>query len=61
MFFQLDLTKTSDGKGTFLTVLAQAYVKKYPDLEPLSKELSHVLIAAKGKHYRSICLIIQSP
>lgn len=43
------MTKTTDQKGTFLNVLADAVENKYPDCLPLRKDLPHIHTAAKGR------------
>ncbi|CAH1794248.1 unnamed protein product [Owenia fusiformis] len=44
---QLELTKTSDNKATFLHVLANAIYTKFPDMLPLIEDLPTVAEAAK--------------
>ena len=48
LFAQLDLTKTSDNKGTFLNVLAEAMYSKYPQKIHLSQDLPTIQAASKG-------------
>ena len=45
---QLDLTKTTDGKASFLHVLADVIYTKSRDCVNLSEELPTVAEAAKG-------------
>lgn len=44
---QLEITKTSDNKLTFLHVLAEAVFNKFPDLVAVGEELTTVPEAAK--------------
>lgn len=45
------MTKTSDKKGTFLNVLAEALNAKYPHLIDLRSDLPSIPQAAKGNWY----------
>ena len=46
--FQIDLTKTSDGKGSFLSVLAKAVWNKYPETIAFRLHLPSLNEAVKG-------------
>ena len=51
---QLDLTKTTDGKASFLHVLADAVQFKCPELVSFGEELPSINLATRGKkHTRS--------
>ncbi|ESO84151.1 hypothetical protein LOTGIDRAFT_155476 [Lottia gigantea] len=44
---QIDITKTSDNKSTFLHVLTEAVSKRFPDVLSIGDDLTHVSEAAK--------------
>ena len=44
----MDLTKTSDGKGSFLSVLTKAVWNKYPEAIAFSLHLPSLQEAVKG-------------
>lgn len=46
--FQLDTTKTVDGKSTFLHILAKSLGQHFPELLDFAKEIPAVAFAAKG-------------
>lgn len=46
---QLDITKTSDNRSTFLNVLANAVHQNFPEVLSLREELGSVPEAAKGE------------
>ncbi|XP_061181898.1 delphilin-like [Saccostrea echinata] len=46
---QLDITKTKDNRTTFIHVLADAVVTRFPDVLTVGEELSTVMAVGKGK------------
>ena len=48
IIFQLEITKTSDNKATFLHVLAETVFVKFPEVLAVGEELTSVPEAAKG-------------
>ena len=48
IIFQLDLTKTADGKASFLHVLANAVYTKSPQAMSIAEDLPTVPEAAKS-------------
>ncbi|XP_056020284.1 delphilin-like isoform X2 [Ostrea edulis] len=46
---QLDITKTKDNKSTFIHVLADAVVTRFPDVLTVGEDLSTVMAVGKGK------------
>ena len=48
MLFQLEITKTSDNKATFLHVLAETVFDRFPEVLTVGEELATISDAAKG-------------
>ena len=48
ILFQLEITKTSDNKATFLHVLAETVYDRFPEVLTVGEELATISDAAKG-------------
>lgn len=58
IFLQLDSTKTTDGKKTFLDKLVQLIHENSPELLSISEELNLVPAAEKGMQLSNIIVIL---
>ncbi|XP_064631791.1 delphilin-like isoform X3 [Lineus longissimus] len=47
---QLDTTKTTDGKATFLHVLSKGFIKRFPEITTLRDELPSIASASKVRY-----------